>query len=377
MTDVLWDGARLLGLSKKGVPFVSEDGIHWSSSKPAGQGSYNRLASNGSQTIALGDSGRLHFSADALNWTEVGSGHRDHLNSVVYEDGLYVAAGDLGAIYTSDDGVNWTPRESGTSANLWQVAYGNGRWLIASYRGGIYLTSIDGINWESVDASGWMLAVAYGNGRWVRFRDADAYYSDDGLTWQKAPRAPSVSSNAIFNEVIWDGARFLAVGQNSISNYILTSPDGSTWTTANAPQDGKLWQTIAWNGNRYVVAGNADYVLVSEDAQNWSIHEPEGYFGVNELVWNGLSFIGAHDGGIMVSPDGLSWQRFPVHAGLHSVAYRQDQTVFTGSGGALYTADCPSCFTGAELENAFSEWGQTTTMQDLVYLSNTPCPPES
>lgn len=106
---------------------------------------------------------------------------------------------------------------------------------------------------------------------------ADSYIltSPDGTTWTE--RAPTVAKNITLNSVVWssDLTLFVAVGNaDGTDAYIVTSPDGTTWTERSNPKNFALYG-LEWCADLgvFVAVGQDDgpdaYFLKSFDGTNW------------------------------------------------------------------------------------------------------------
>jgi hypothetical protein len=191
-------------------------------------------AHNGSRVVAIGQADNtqaaMYSDDDGETWT-MGSCTGDAWRSLLYavELGLWIAQADLGSqcIASSSNGSSFTRRTTTTG-----VVYGNaGAWNGSAYRcvGNrnsdgvtIVLKSSNGTSYTTASAG-----VAIGDGQW-------------GAT-------------------IWDGTQFVAIGHGFASDpgysYILTSPDGDTWTQ-KADKIPVECKGLAFDGSQYLAIQN-------------------------------------------------------------------------------------------------------------------------
>jgi len=174
--------------------------------------------------------------------------------------------------------------------------------------------------------------------------------STDGVTW--TTRSVPNSDYVTFYAITWDGAKFIAVGEDynfdvpGWVSVIYTSPDGTSWTrrlrgsTAN-----KELNSVASDGTAAVAVGNNGTILQSADGLTWSS------VSVTDLTtthlrgaaWNGGKFIitghstaGSGTPKVFSSTNRTSWIDITAGAGLASwhdmrkIAWLNDRFVASG-----------------------------------------------
>lgn len=225
------------------------------------------------QVLALttqdGTSGRpVLFSGTALDsWTTsdfVGAGSIGDFPAIVYSPGLTQwAAGGTGgnnSLYSSvDDGDTWTERTPGHHGGATRLTRGawNGTTYVMAARGG-------------VDTS------------------------TDGTTWTRRSIAGETSTQ--FNDVCWDGTRFLLVGDGQA---MYTSTDGITWSAAATLPTGFLGANVTAvmsNGTRWWIGDSNGALFYSDDsAANWSTTELSLGDPVTGIAYNGTTLVAVGD----------------------------------------------------------------------------------
>jgi hypothetical protein len=292
--------------------------------------------------IVGSSAGTVLTSSDGKIWTSQVINTTPELNNVTFGNNLFVAVGAAGTIFTSPDGNTWTPQNSGTVLNLYGVTYGNGLYVAVggsvTYAAGVILTSPDGITWTVLpDSSALGVSlngVIYANNQFVAVGNNAVMTSATGAasTWNLLPTqssgitGPTVDlynvayGNSLFitvgtyntstssqeityngliatssNGSIWNilpytsnylsgvtygGGQFVAVGREGS---ILTSPDGTTWTTQTAAPIANSTLTpflisVIYTGSQFVAVGNyvgtnpsSGFILTSSDGKNWNI----------------------------------------------------------------------------------------------------------
>jgi hypothetical protein len=259
--------------------------------------------------VTVGVNGIIFTSPNGVGWTPIDSGTTESLSGVTYGKNIYVAVGRAGTILTSPDGAIWTSRKSGTGAVLANVKYVKGLFIAVGGAPGIILTSPDGVTWTDrtpFPMNEFLNDVAFGNDTFIIVGSVSRVFSEvilksiDGIHWSRVSQGtkPSLgpliySKNSFYsgdffgqlwttpNGIDWTVQRldeqfpypcvgdidgiaygndiFVAVGSGN--QCILTSPDGSTWTT-KTPEDASLWSVTYGKGT---FIGVGEHSIVQSD----------------------------------------------------------------------------------------------------------------
>jgi hypothetical protein len=270
------------------------------------------VAWNGQTFVAVGSSFWVHTSPDGLTWTmrSLPGGNSADLVAVAASPSTWVAVGEAGAIFSSTDAIAWTARTSGTTNNLVDVTWATDRFVAVGVDGTV-VTSPNGVNWtlqaqastDSFTAVGASPTLIVGatfpySGSQLRLLAS----SDGGATWTTA-----AIDLAAFNEIVYAGGRFVAVGFYETA----TSIDGVVWTSS--AQVPSLIQSVVYAGNQYVAVGSdgnsVGTVLTSPDGLDWTIVQSAHSIrrlarsdADGRLVGAGLSHIARRS-----SDDGATW----------------------------------------------------------------------
>jgi len=150
-----------------------------------------------------------------------------------------------GSILTSsDNGTSWTTRTPGTSSGLYGVTYGNNTFVAVGRSGTILTSSDNGTSWDNrtSDTTKYLEEVGYGNNTFVAVGYWANYIltSSDGSTWtsNRHQTIKSGETGLYLYGVTYGNSTFVAVGSSGTikkqgfeSETILTSSDGTTWTS--------------------------------------------------------------------------------------------------------------------------------------------------
>jgi hypothetical protein len=252
--------------------------------------------------------------------------------------GVTVAVGDGGEIWSSPDAVSWTQRVGGTpGARLSAVSHGDGRFVAvgSTPTGAVGLVSTDGTAWTTVALTASPFDVAYGAGQFAAVSGNRVLRSPDGLQWISTtlPAPWSVLS------IAYGGGQFVAVG---FDRRVLTSPDAVTWTdrTAKVPMAMSYLAGVAWTGQRFVVVGQGG-IIVSSDGVLWQRTSTVSY---DAVAASASAVVAVNFSGYATSPTGDTWSggSFPSAAGVApgaiDVSFGSGLFVAVGAGGALRTS---------------------------------------
>ena len=265
---------------------------------------------------------------------------------LAYGNGTYVAVGTLGTVLTSTDGTDWYVRENNYN-NDRSIAKSKhtipGRPVQARTLVGARKTLGLGSTGKSIPVGRalinngyrsdiWddLIGVAYGAGKFVAIGyNNDAWSSPDGTSW--TPIDLSAQSLYDFESIAFLNGKFVAFGYGESGCVVLTSGDGSSWSSttlsngdfyAGAAYGIGVYVAVTWsesNSSIYTSANGSGWTAVS----NGSISLPASYYGEGLNIE--LTSVAFHDGVfvavgtawnnsldknvplILVSTDGINW----------------------------------------------------------------------
>jgi len=367
-TDLIWTGARFVGLSYQGKVYSSIDGYTWNR-RVTGNSNYLRALSWGQYgLLAVGDGGVVAKSPDGISWANVATGiapsisyvkkvtaslqtaqlsRQPNLFDVTQSGGQIVIVGEEGTIITSLDGVTWTKQNSGLTVSyptgdptvippLTGVAVMGGSMVAVSDRYAVSLVSTDGVNWSpySTPQSVSLNSIASSNNAFVATDRGITWYSTNGYAW-----LPTNRTAVYQTRVVWDGLQFITSGTDSY-----TSTDGQSWTGLSAAQG---FQTIAHNG-QYWVASKGTQILSSQTGVSWAstnVEDPSWSYAIATDGYTIVS-VGRSPSGsasIRYSKDaGVSWNNavgLPSGSGLTQVIWGGGKFIATGYGILMSSLD--------------------------------------
>lgn len=132
----------------------------------------------------------------------------------------------------------------------------------------------------------------------VKLFNQDAIKTNDN--WNQI--TTGLSSGTI-RSIIWDGNKYLATS----SNHILSSSDGTSWTSINIPD---YMLDIVFNGSQYVAVGRSGSIFTSNDGVSWNKQISGTSNQIRSIIWNGSEYLATDTGGyILRSTDGVKWNK--------------------------------------------------------------------
>lgn len=299
----------------------------------------------------------VYTSTDGSTWTlRTSSAINFIVYNVSYANGIFFATGSA-AVRTSTDGINWTVRSGYGSTTYYSVCKSTSYYVLAGATG-VIRTTTDFVTWTLRTTSGtWNIysvaaigntVVAVGAGEGI------IRSTDGGVTWSSI----SYTGSAIdYQDVVTDGSQFVIYGGPSIGGaantavVVLTSTDGSTWTTRGTPEP-----TAYYGGGQLTYAGGTYYlaysgytstpigartIITSTDAVTWNIYSNSVFYYGSFYFPATNTFVVLSGGGYLLSSsnNGSTWtsrrNQTSTQIITWSIAYGAGLYVAVGSGSSV------------------------------------------
>ncbi|MCX6584480.1 MAG: Ig-like domain-containing protein [Candidatus Aminicenantes bacterium] len=160
-----------------------------------------------------------------------------------------------------------------------------------------------------------------------------------GNTWANG----NLKTEMVLRDVVWSGARFIAVGDNGV---VYTSPSGSTWTRESTPigTSDHLFGVGTNGAGNLVAVGRDQLILYSQNnGDSWTIvnsritNTPDIY----KVAYGNGKFVAADEGGgVWISADGSTgWTKYNSGLPLRCIAFANGYFLAgTVSGGIVRSA---------------------------------------
>ncbi len=255
--------------------------------------------------------------------------------------GLAAFALALGASTARAQSPTWTlTAPVGVSAwqeNMQGVTFGAGRFVATGSASGVVTShriafSTDLVTWTNatvpaLSGSPLLRTAAYGNGLFAIgiFGSPVAITqrlltSPDGVTW--TPR--DVRLGTVWGLDYLNGLWIATGDSGNNTSSLATSPDGITWTPRATGSADDL-NAAAYGAGLYVAVGNNSQVATSPDGLTWTRRTlTDSGVTVSDVVFAAGKFVASTlNGTVYTSPDGLAWTRQTVVGGtrIHTISY--------------------------------------------------------
>ncbi len=400
--NIAFDGQQFVAVGLQTVAF-SKNGYSWSSIATVNSSEYRDVIFAGEQYVIVGDDGNIETSADGRVWQTQSSGITEQLTSIAHNGSLYVAVGANGIILSSGSGSSWQTISSGVNTNLKQLLW-DGSQFVAVGDNNTVLTSSNGTSWtlqggidtsnvQAMVSDGTNLLLASDNGDLFTSPDAvdftplssiqndmHAIASNGGNTLVRAgnPSYIHISTDngtnwtplfalGIFNinEVNYFNNQFIAVGNSGL---LMTSADGSNWTTINTGSSEDLNDIFWFSGltvlgapfSLYVAVGNNATILTSSTGTAWTteVSNPAITDNLLAVTHDDQYFVAVGENGRLIVrnnsilPGATTWMDLFSNASwgnLNDVFFNGTNCVIVGDAGQLVTGTAATAFTGATI----------------------------
>lgn len=292
------------------------------------------------QRLYIGN-GQLSEGSPRLGNTEILTEHSDILQ--------------LAEAYTyRNEDAGYTATTGGRSNRFTAAAFGNNVYVVVGTNGSI-VTSYDGNSWSPVYGSttNSLNDICYGNGLFVAVgASGTIIYSTDGSVWNNANSATMLTLTG----VTYAAGNISTFVATSNTGDIIISPNANEWTVVPTPVSVSL-NSVAYNNGSIIAVGNDGTVLTSGTGSSWLVQASPTTNNLKSVSWAHDQWLAAGDfGTVIVSLDGINWI-YGFTDTFRAAATNGSIWVFVGDGGVVYrtsTADTTlSLSTSGTVENLY------------------------
>ena len=270
-------------------------------------------------------------------------------SKIAYDgQGLYAAANSsAGKIYTSIDLVNWSTLDiSAVSTRpINALEYIDGSFYAVTMgnygTGATILRSVNGTDWTGVDSaepSYSRSSIAYGDHTFVvPTNNVPMYYfqSADGETWTKR-QYDATGTSSVFG-VNYANGQFMAVGG---SGAMMTSANGINWSPVVKAAGEPTLQAVASDGQgKYVAVGSGGKILRTDPNSGIDFPLLEASSPAASTLYDvaysaaGGGYVAVGDYATLFSADGITWTPEAENLVLQKVTYADGKWVAAGNSG--------------------------------------------
>ncbi|TXK77841.1 stalk domain-containing protein [Paenibacillus sp. N3.4] len=317
-------------------------------------------------------SANAQSASGELVWSKLASMEANDLNDVVVNDAhTYVAVGDGGTILRSNDGRQWQSVDASTTDNIKAVTT-NGTKFVAVGDQGTILSSDDGSRWSSGT-----LDISLTVGDFSSAEDQQIINKSTIVAWDRTiqPAVTRISS------VIWDGQKFVAVGDwherfpskfssSELSDFtgflVFVSEDGVNWNARKVNYDRQhvykmtgvmypdQFSKLIYTGSMYVATTRSSNtgssaIFTSPDLDTWTLSVPNNKISINDAIYSNGQIIAvgyylsaswtpkgkSNLNVVYSSQDGSEWTESEIESArgfsLSSIVWDGEQYVFAST----------------------------------------------
>lgn len=290
-------------------------------------------------------------SMEPINWSSGYNVFNPSDANTIYVNGQYICVGGSGYyVDTSFDGINWFNAAiiagGGTviSGEARGIAYGNGKYIIV---GGPIFSSTDLTHWTFISQpSNELRSVIYVNNKFIAVGNSGIILSSaDGTNWTTETSGVSTDLYSI----AYGNGKYIAVGNNGT---ILSSTDGSVWTSETIDSSvGMITKIIYANEQFILIFGDTNYMFVgvaySSDGSTWTIDKSITlWYGLGSSLayGNGILYVGNEHGSLYF--DGSNWSTLEEDKRIKSIIFTNGKfLVRSGTFANIVTGGFSSVFT--------------------------------
>ena len=274
-----------------------------------------KSVSYGNILVSVGTSSVVGTSVNGINWktNTLGYGRTTSFNSInVSPSNVYVAVGNTGIIISSVGigttisswkklnlltktqdpfGITITYSPNSFNGTFNDVVYSSTKdtWVVVGSSGAIFsAVGVGSTNFiEMQSASNNLNSITTNQNQFVGVGSngqsiISSYNNYNNLTWNYS----TIISSVNLNKVIWDGTRYIVVGDfDGSSSYIATSIDGINWTKITSNISDNL-KNIKYYENVYYTLSDSGKLYFSFDLTNWSNRSTNQSNKINDIIYN-------------------------------------------------------------------------------------------
>jgi hypothetical protein len=234
-----------------------------------------------------------YYSSNGTSWSAGGTlpvGFTG-VGAIGYGDGTWIAVEDATSnnrtAISTDGGQTWTAGGNLTVSEFWvDIHYGNGRWIAINSTNGTAYSTDNGTSWVAMTglpSANWK-EVTYGKGVWVAIASNAVVSSTNGTTWTTRT-LPGTATN--WNSVTYGNNIFVAVAEDTAgTNVYAYSLNGTTWTAGTLPSS-VYWNAVSYGQGVFLATSgsSSDVAATSEDGVNWTSRTMPAAIGYHSLAF--------------------------------------------------------------------------------------------
>ena len=312
----------------------------------------NGIAWNGALWIATGEgTNTLASSYDGITWTGLGTAVFSVRGyGIAWNGTLWLATGEgTNTLATSTNGLVWTGQGTTVfSAAAYAAAWSGALWVAVGTGTNTLATSTNGLTWIGKGATVFdtsARAIAWNGANWVAGSDTQLYvpiaYSTDGLQWIRI----SCPLTAVYS-IVWTGTQWVAGGVGTPYT-TATSPTGLTWTASQPGLNNTTYaiasriappQNITPSPLIVAAGTGTNFIVTSPNGTTWTPRTTPFTTAANCVAWNGTLWVAGGSGTYQIaySYNGITWTGVSVSpiTSISGISWGRGKWIAVGIGSA-------------------------------------------
>ena len=197
--------------------------------------------------------------------------------------------------------------------------------------------------------------------------------STDGTTWTTAASGLTNNGSTVrLSGVTYGNNTFVTVGDANYGNgAVFTSTNGSDWSFQNSGSDASFYG-ITYANSIFTASGHGGAIIYSSDATTWTSSDNVTSNELYGVAYGGGIYLGVGDNWTLIySIDGTSWGNMGSYGdiSINDIIYANSNFYAIMGNGYLHI--CPNCISSSVNWNEPSNIGVSDDLNGIVYGNST------
>ncbi len=248
-----------------GIYHSTDSGLSWTgvNTYRAGRTNVFAIAVNGSSLfVGTSDSGVFRSMDGGATWTSASvSLPHDSVYPAVYSlvvsESILFAGTDSGVFRSTNNGDSWTACDSGLTNTVSRIIVVNGSSLFVGMSHGLFLSTDNGTSWKQTGLQNTSVIAITISGSKLFASDGEFVFlsTDNGESWVRT------NSSKLWLYTLATSGNDLFLGTAGVDDFLLSTDDGATWTSASdgLPKDQILALAVVGSNLIACTYGSAIY----------------------------------------------------------------------------------------------------------------------
>lgn len=140
----------------------------------------------------------------------------------------------------------------------------------------------------------------------LKLKSGSKFYVPNGKS--SVSTDTNLQSQRLWNTVFYNGTKFVCIGN---TGYTSTSSDGVNWAASAKGSNigSKSWKSITYDGTEYIAIGNGGWISISSDMTSWTTPSQKIYaYTWVDIVYNGNQILAlSNTGYVSTSVNATTW----------------------------------------------------------------------